>query len=159
MELLFWLIAAVLVALGLAGTVLPVLPGTPLVFSGLVLAAWIEHFQKIGVVTIAFLGALTAIAWLCDFIAASLGARRAGASPLAVGGALVGMAAGLPAGLPGFLFGPLAGAFVGELVARRNLMRAGVVSLSTWVGLLVAVAFKLGIALAMLGVFIAAYFI
>ena len=92
----------------------------------------------------------------CDFVAASLGAKRLGASPLAVSGAAVGTLVGLFTGLWGLLFMPLAGAAIGEYMAMRNLQRAGRVGIATGVGLLVGVVIKIAFAFSMIGIFVAA---
>ena len=84
---LLWALAGVLVLIGFAGTILPALPGVPLVFSGLFLAAYLGNFEKIGVVTLTILGLLAALALVADFAATLLGAKRAGASKLALLGA------------------------------------------------------------------------
>src|SRR5690606_29204878 len=110
-----WLLAIVLTAIGVAGTLLPALPGAPLVFVGLLLAAWIDHFQEVGYVTIAVLGVLTLVTVVVDVGAAMLGAKRVGATRAGVVGAAVGTFLGLFFGFAGIVIGPLAGALIGEL--------------------------------------------
>ncbi len=152
-----WVLAAMLVLVGIAGTVLPVLPGAPLVFLGLVLAAWIDGFQRVGWLTLALLAALTLASVGVDFVAMSLGAKRVGASRQAVIGAAIGTVAGLFFGLPGILAGPFVGAAAGEYLARRDAIQAGRVGLGTWLGLALGAAAKLALAFAMLGLFVTAY--
>jgi uncharacterized protein YqgC (DUF456 family) len=154
---LLWLLAAALVLAGLAGTLLPVLPGIPLVFGGLALAAWIDNFQRVGWVTLIVLGSLAAGAVLIDFIAASLGAKRVGASKLALAGAMAGTIVGIFFGLIGILFGPFIGAVAGEFIARGRIGDAGKVGVATWLGLLFGTLAKIAIAFTMLGVFAASY--
>lgn len=153
------LLAAILVLIGIAGILLPALPGTPLIFIGLLIAAWAEDFTKVGWMPLTLLGILTLIAWAADFVAAALGAKRAGASALALVGAAVGTVVGLLFGFVGLLFAPLLGAATGEYIARRDTMRAAQVGLATWIGLLLAAVAKVAIAFTMVGVFVAAYFI
>src|SRR5690606_19881040 len=98
---LLYILAALLVAVGLAGVILPALPGLPLVFGGMLLAAWAGDFQRIGAGTLVVLGLLTALSLAVDLLAAALGARRVGAGPLAVWGAALGALVGLAFGLPG----------------------------------------------------------
>jgi uncharacterized protein YqgC (DUF456 family) len=152
-----WLLACVMVLTGIAGAVLPALPGTPLVFAGMVLAAWIDDFQRVGWITLTVLGLLTALSMVVDFMAGVLGARRVGASGLAVLGATLGALGGIFLGLPGMVFGPFVGALVGELIARRNAMAAGKVALGTWLGILVGTVLKLALVFAMLAIFLASY--
>ncbi|MEO8306301.1 MAG: DUF456 family protein [Betaproteobacteria bacterium] len=156
MTLILWSAAIVLIVVGLAGTVLPALPGVTLVFAGMALAAWIDDFARIPVWLVVLLGVLTAIAWVVDYAAAAMGAKRAGASRLAIVGALVGTLAGIVSGLWGLLFLPLVGAAIGEYAAQRDLLRAGKVGVSTWIGLLLGTAAKVAIAFAMVGMFIVA---
>ena len=94
MNTILWIVAVLLVIIGLAGIVLPMLPGTVLVFAGLLIAAWADVFEKVGWVTIAVLGALTALSLLVDIAASGAGVKRAGASKQAVIGAVIGAVAG-----------------------------------------------------------------
>ena len=156
MNVLLWVFAVALILIGIAGTVLPALPGAILVFGGIALAAWIDDFTRIPVWLLAVLGVMTLIAWAVDYFAAAAGAKRAGASKLALFGALLGTFAGIVTGLRGLIFMPLLGAAIGEYIAQRDLRRAGKVGLSTWLGLLVGTAAKVAIVFAMVGVFVAA---
>jgi len=156
MTVLLWIAAVALIAIGVAGTILPALPGVTLVFAGILLAAWIDDFARIPVWLVVILGVLTAIAWVIDYFAAAAGAKKAGASKLAIVGAMIGTVAGVFTGLWGLLFMPLVGAAVGEYVAQRDLRRAGTVGVATWLGLLVGTAMKVAIVFAMIGIFIAA---
>jgi len=156
MTVLLWIAAVALIAIGVAGTILPALPGVTLVFAGILLAAWIDDFARIPVWLVVILGVLTAIAWVIDYFAAAAGAKKAGASKLAIVGAMIGTVAGVFTGLWGLLFMPLVGAAVGEFVAQRDLRRAGTVGVATWLGLLVGTAMKVAIVFAMIGIFIAA---
>jgi len=153
----FWLLAVILIAAGIAGTILPALPGPPLVFAGLLLAAWIDGFQKVGVVTLVILGVLTLIAAVIDLLAGVYGAKRVGASRSALVGASLGTVLGIFFGIPGLVFGPFVGALAGELLARGSASRAGRVALATWIGLAIAVAIKLALIGAMIGLFVLAY--
>jgi uncharacterized protein len=154
-----WLIAIALVAAGVAGLILPALPGAPLLLAGLVMAAWIEDFQYAGLGTLALLVVLCALTLAVDFVAGSFGARRFGASPRAAIGAAVGALAGLFFGLPGVLLGPLAGAMLGELSARRTWTEAGRAGVGATLGLVLGAAAKLGLALAMIGIYIFVRFV
>jgi len=159
MSTALWIVAALLVVAGLAGTVLPALPGIPLIFGGVLLAAWIDDFQRISVWTIAVLGVLAAIGLAIDYIAAAASAKRAGASKHGVIGAAVGTVVGVFTGLWGLVFMPLVGAAIGEFIAQRDALRAGKVGLATWLGLLLGTAAKIAIAFTMIGVFLAALLI
>lgn len=150
-------IAAVLVIVGLAGTVLPLLPGAAFVFLGLLLAAWADGFARVGAMTLAILGLLAVLALAADFLASALGARKMGASPRAILGATLGAIAGIFFGIPGLVLGPFIGAVAGELSANRQLLHAGRAGLGTWLGLLLGSVVKLTLALLMVGVFVTAW--
>jgi uncharacterized protein len=158
MTIALTLLAIVLVVAGIAGTVLPALPGAPLVFGGLLLAAYAGGFQKVGVVTLVVLGVLTLIAMAVDYLATALGAKRAGASGKAIVGAVLGTLVGIFFALPGLILGPFIGAVIGEYIARRDLEQAGRAGIGTWLGLLIGTAVKIAVVFTMLGVFIATYF-
>ena len=149
--------AAILVVLGVLGTVLPVLPGALLVFGGLFLAAWAQDFTRVGPWGLALIGALMALAFAVDLIASVAGAKRVGASPKALLGAGIGGLIGVFFGLPGILLGPFIGAVLGELIARGGFAQAARVGVGTWLGLLVAAVAKLVIAFLMIGTFAAFY--
>ena len=105
MVIALWVLAVVLVAAGLVGLVLPLIPGVPLVYLGIVAAAWAEGFTKIGGLTLALCGALAAVAFAVDYVAGVLGAKRMGATPWGLFGAVVGTVVGLFFGFPGLIFG------------------------------------------------------
>lgn len=144
---------------GLAGTLLPVLPGIPLMLAGMVLAAWADDFTRIGWVTLIILAVLTALSFLLEIAASALGAQRVGASRAAIIGAALGALLGVFAGLIGLIFGPFIGAFLGELMARRNGSRAMQVGAGAWLGFVLGTVAKIAVAFVMLGVFAAAWFI
>ncbi|MEO7795567.1 MAG: DUF456 family protein [Thermoanaerobaculia bacterium] len=156
---LLWLVCAICVVIGFAGAVLPAIPGAPLVFLGLVAGAAADDFERVGWLTLAVLLVLTCIAFVVDFIATALGAKRAGASTLAIVGAFIGSLVGLAFGLPGLLLGPFAGAIAGEWIARRDLRQAGKVGFATWLGMLLAAVAKLAILCMMVGIFALAWWL
>jgi uncharacterized protein YqgC (DUF456 family) len=153
-----YVLGALLVLVGLAGIVLPMLPGLPLVFAGMLLAAWADHFTHIGVATLVALGVLTLLSVAVDFWAAAVGAKRVGASRLAIAGAVVGTVAALFFGLVGVFVGPFCGALLGELLHGRRLDpgalgQAAKVGFGTWLGIVFGVALKLTLAVVMLALF------
>jgi uncharacterized protein YqgC (DUF456 family) len=156
--ILLWLLAGAFVLAGLAGLVLPAIPGGPLLFGGLVLAAWIEDFAYVGWGTLAVLAGLTLLTYLADFVAGAFGAKRYGASPRAIAGATLGALAGVFLGLPGVLMGPFVGAMIGELAARGDLRAAGRAGIGATIGLALGAAAKLALAFSMLGIFAIARF-
>ncbi|HNX48721.1 MAG TPA: DUF456 family protein [Thermoanaerobaculaceae bacterium] len=154
---LLWVLAVILVLVGIAGTVLPALPGAPLVFVGLLLAAWADRFERVGWLPLTVIAALVVLALVVDAAASAFGATKVGASKRALLGAAVGTLVGLFFGLPGLLAGPFAGAAAGEMWARRDWRQAGRVGIATWVGLLLGSVAKLGLVFTMVAVFVTAY--
>ncbi len=154
LTILWWILAILLVIGGLVGTIIPALPGVPMVFAGLLLAAWITGFEPAGMWTMVILGALTAAAWLIDFLAAALGAKRLGASPRAFWGAMFGAIVGMFFGLAGILLGPFVGAFVAEISGGRGMQDAGRAGVGAWIGTVLGAAAKIAIAFLMVGFFI-----
>lgn len=153
MDILLWVVAAALIAVGVAGVVLPALPGIAFVYGGIVLGAWIGHFEVVSSGTVIALGVLAAIGMAIDYAATTIAAQKAGASKLGLIGAAVGTVVGIFTGLIGIFFMPLVGAAIGEYLARRDALRAGRIGVATWVGLLVGIVAKLAIVFAMIGVF------
>jgi uncharacterized protein len=154
-----WFVSAALVLTGLAGTVLPILPGTLLVWAGILLGAWIDDFTRVSVGTVAVISILAVLAWGLDFVAGLMGAKRAGASKQALIGAALGTVIGLLMGLVGVLFMPLVGAAAGEYWAQRNQTRAIKVGVATWVGLMLGMLAKVVLSFVMVGIFLAAIWI
>ena len=155
----WWTLAIALMGLGVLGTVLPALPGTILVLAGVVVGAWIDGFERVSGWTVGLVALLALLAWVTDYVAALLGARKAGASPLALAGAAVGTVLGIFTGLFGLLFMPLVGAMAGEYWARRDADRATRVGIATWIGLLVGTVVKVVLAFLMIGIFVFAWLV
>lgn len=157
METLYWIAAILFILLGLAGTVVPFLPGAPLVFIGLVLAASIDGFQKVGWWTLAFSGVLTVLSVAIDHISGAVGAKKVGASKLAIFGSVIGSIVGIFFGFLGLLVGPFIGAALGEYIHRKDLAQAGKAGIGTWIGFVLGTALKIGIVFTMIGVCVAVY--
>lgn len=158
LSFIFHLLAALLVLAGIAGIVLPALPGVPLVFAGLLLAAWADGFNRVGWVAVLVLGGLTVMSIVLDVLSTTLGARKLGASRLAMLGSLAGTVIGLFFMPLGLFIGPFAGALLGEYLHGRRLGKAARVGIGTWLGMVLGVALKLGLVMAMLVVFGIAWF-
>jgi len=158
-QTLLYMLAALLALVGLAGTIIPALPGLPLVFAGMLLAAWAGGFEQISVWVVVLLGLMTLVSFAVDFWATAHGARRVGASRKAVVGAVIGTFAGLFLFPVGLLVGPFAGALIGEMLHGREWRQATKVGFGTWFGVVLAVVLKLGLAFAMIGIFAVAWLV
>lgn len=158
-EILLWTLSVGFIAIGLAGTVIPILPGLPMIFAGAWIAAWIGSYEQIGVASLVILGILTVIGLAVDALAQALGAKKAGATKLGVIGSMIGTFVGIFTGLWGLLFMPLVGAAIGEFIDHQDAIKSGKVGIATWVGMMVGTVIKLGIAFTMVGIVVAAWFI
>lgn len=147
-----------MIVLGLLGTLLPALPGVPLIFSGMLLIAWLDDFTRVSGITLVVLGMLALIAWAIDFFASYATAKRADASQYALWGILIGAIIGMFAGVAGLLIGPVLGAIVGELLSHRDPQRATSVGLAAGLGFAVALIGKMLLSAIMLGLFTYAYY-
>mgnify|MGYP000886457408 FL=1 len=150
-----WIVALAAMLFGLLGVFLPLLPGVPLLFAGMLLAGWLDDFARVGVPTLAVLAIMALAAWVVETLASVWGVKRAGASGMAIAGAAVGAILGVFAGLPGLILGPIVG---GEYIARRDQRTAARAGIAAGIGFLVAIVAKLAIAVTMLAVFVFAWF-
>jgi uncharacterized protein YqgC (DUF456 family) len=156
MSIVFWVLGAALVLVGLVGIVMPALPGHLLIFVGLVLGAWADGFSRVGFWTLGVIGAVALASYGIDFAAVALGTRRLGATPRAMTGAAIGTLLGLFFGLPGIIIGPFLGAVIGELTATKDFARAGKAGVAAWIGFAIGTAVKVGLAFVMIAIFLAA---
>lgn len=159
METALWILVALLIAVGVAGTVLPALPGVILVLGGIVLGAWIADFTQVSGLTVGIVTVLAIVAWAIEYLAGVMGARKAGASKEAVAGALIGTVLGIFTGLWGLLFLPLLGAVAGQYLVERDAIRARNVGIATWLGMAIGTLAKIALTFLMIAIFIAALLI
>ena len=143
MSILLYIAGAILIVLGLAGAVVPALPGIPLIMGGIWLIAAVDGYRHLGQWWLLSIGLIGAVGLTLDLVAGALGAKRVGASKQAVSGALVGTVIGLFFGLPGLLLGPFCGAVVGELTAGNSVLRSAHVGVGAWLGLIFGTIIKL----------------
>lgn len=153
MHILLTALAAVFILVGLVGAIVPVLPGIPLIFAGIWLIAGVDSYRHLGLGWLLGIAAVGAVGLVVDLLAGALGAKRGGASPRAVWGALIGTVIGLFFGIPGLLFGPFFGALFGELSAGNSVLRSAHAGISTWVGLILGTIIKLVSSLMMVALF------
>ena len=133
------------------------LPGIPLIFGGIWLAAAVDRYQHVGSGWLIGIGIIAAVGLSLDLPAAALGAKRVGASTQAVSGALIGTLIGLFLGIPGLIFGPFLGALMGELSAGGSVLRSSHVGIATWIGLILGTVIKLAASIMMVVLFAAAW--
>ena len=151
MDLFLYVLAVALIIGGLAGAILPILPGVPMIFGGIWLAAAVDEYNHLGWAWLVAIGAVAVLGIAVDFISGSLGAKKIGASPRALWGAGIGTTIGMFFGLPGLLIGPFAGAVIGELWSGKSILRSAHVGVSTWFGMLLGVVAKVVLSFLMIG--------
>ena len=146
-----------LLAVGLAGLLLPAVPGMPLLFGGAVAIAAADDFTRVGWLTLMLLAVLAVAGFLVDHAATVLGARKAGASGWGLAGAMLGLVVGLAFGLPGIVLGPAVGAVSLEYAKNQEFRRAAKAGAGVFVGFVVGTVLKYTIAVVMLGLLAFAY--
>jgi uncharacterized protein YqgC (DUF456 family) len=151
MDLFLYVLAAALIVGGLAGAILPILPGVPMIFGGIWLAAAVDEYRHLGWGWLVAIGIVAALGIAVDFISGSLGAKKIGASPRALWGAGIGTTIGMFFGLPGLLIGPFAGAVIGEFWSGESILRSAHVGVSTWFGMLLGIVAKVVLSFLMIG--------
>ena len=155
MELFWWLLTIVLFAVGLIGTVLPVLPGTTIILAAAIIHRLVLGAEKgIGWKTIVALVLLTLLSYVFDFLGSYFGAKYFGATKWGAVGAILGALVGLFLGLIGLFVGPVIGAVVGEVIAGKRMIDAGRAGWGSLLGNIGAMLAKLIIALAMITIFL-----
>jgi uncharacterized protein YqgC (DUF456 family) len=153
MHILLNALAMVVILVGLVGAIVPMLPGIPLIFAGIWLVAGVDGYRHLGLGWLLGIAAVGAVGLVVDLLAGALGAKRGGASPQAIWGALIGTVIGLFFGIPGLLFGPFFGALFGELSAGNSVLRSAHAGISAWVGLIFGTIIKLVSSLMMVALF------
>lgn len=154
MDIFFILIGFLLMLVGIAGAVLPVLPGVPISWLGLLMIYLAPSIDfEWGFLTITFI--IAALLYLLDYIIPAIGTKKFGGSRYGMIGATIGLFVGMIAPIPfGIIIGPFAGAFVGEMIntkTRHNALRA---AFGSFVGFLASTFMKLMATFVYLGLFL-----
>ncbi len=159
MEFFWWFFALALFAVGLIGTVVPVLPGTTIILAAAIIhRLMLGAGKSIGWKAIVVLVLLTLLSYAFDFLGSYFGAKRFGATKWGAIGAIVGALVGLFFGLIGLFVGPVIGAIVGEIIAGKRVIDAGRAGWGSLLGNIGAMLAKLIIALAMIIIFLSRAF-
>jgi len=155
MELFWWFLTIALFAIGLIGTVAPVLPGTTIILAAVIIHRLMLGPEKsVGWSTIIVLVLLTLVTYGLDVLAGYFGAKYFGATKWGTFGAVVGALIGVFFGLIGLFVGPVIGAIAGEVVAGKRMIDAGRAGWGSLLGNIGAMLAKLIIGLAMISIFL-----
>jgi uncharacterized protein YqgC (DUF456 family) len=147
-------LVAILLLAGLVGSILPFLPGTPLILAGSLLYAVVTDFDPIGVGRLLILTGIAALAYSLDYLAGAVGVKKLGGSRWAMAGAVVGAVVGIFFGPLGIILGPILGAVGLELLVSRELGTSVRSGFGTVLGMLFGLAIKFSLAVVMVGLFI-----
>jgi uncharacterized protein len=154
MELFWWVLTIVLFAVGLIGTITPVLPGTTIILAAAVIHRIMLGPEKsIGWRTIIVLVLLTLATYAIDILGGYFGAKYFGATKWGTFGAILGALVGLFFGVVGLFVGPVIGAIAGEFIAGKRMIDAGWAGWGSLLGNLGAMLGKIVIGLAMIAIF------
>jgi uncharacterized protein YqgC (DUF456 family) len=155
MELFWWLLTIVLFAVGLIGTIAPVLPGTTIILAAAIIhRIMLGSDKSIGWRTIIALVLLTLASYALDVLAGYFGAKYFGATKWGAFGAILGALVGLFFGIIGLFAGPVIGAVAGEFIGGKRMINAGRAGWGSLLGNVGAMLAKLIIALAMISIFL-----
>jgi len=118
----FWLVLSILlVIVGVWGTIIPMLPGIALIFSGYAIWGIASGWKDYSTTTLLVMGLITLFSYALDYYAGAIGAKKFGASRGGVWGSIIGAIIGfLFFNLPGLILGPFIGAIAGELLVGRS---------------------------------------
>jgi uncharacterized protein len=138
----------ILMILGIIGCLVPVLPGPPLSYLGLILL----HLTRFGHFTFSTLitfGIIAIVVTIMDYIVPVWGTKRFGGSKYGIRGATVGLIVGFFLGPLGLIMGTLIGAFVGEMIFKDDISYAFKAGLGSLLGFLTGIGLKLAASLVM----------
>jgi uncharacterized protein YqgC (DUF456 family) len=152
MEILLYALGAIALVVGLAGVVLPAIPGSALLALGAVLVGWADGFTRVSGWTVAVCAVLAAVIWVVDLVAGILGAKAFGASRWSVIGSGVGLLVGLFLGLPGIILGPAIGALAFEYARDPNFERALKAGVGAFIGFVLGSAVKVSLGFVLVGI-------
>jgi uncharacterized protein len=155
MEVFWWLAAIGAMAIGLIGSVVPVVPGTTIIFAAAVVHRLVlGPDRSLGWTALIAMLLLTLLTYAIDAAAGYLGAKRFGATKWGLIGCAAGALLGVFFGLLGLFVGPVIGAIVGELIAGKQIMKAGRAGWGTFLGSIAGMVAKLFFGLIMIVIFL-----
>jgi uncharacterized protein YqgC (DUF456 family) len=142
MDLVWLVLGVILMLAGLAGCILPFLPGPPLCFAALL----IQQLQSTPPYSTDFLlmwAGITLVVTGLDYVIPVYGTKKFGGTKYGMWGCVVGLVAGLWLGPLGIIFGPFVGALVGELIGNARSDHALRAAVGSFVGFLLGTLVKL----------------
>ncbi|TFE24259.1 DUF456 domain-containing protein [Cohnella luojiensis] len=155
MDILGWLIIAVLFAAGMAGAIFPILPGALAIYAAFFVYGWFFTFEPFGFWFWSFQTVIVVALIAADYLVNAWGVKKYGGSRASVIGSTIGILIG-PFAIPAFglIIGPLAGAILGELIHGSDMNRAVKVGWGALVGLFSSMVVKIILQAAMIVIFV-----
>jgi uncharacterized protein YqgC (DUF456 family) len=156
MHFLWWTLILLLMLVGLCGTLIPLLPGTPIIVAAAVLHHFVFGARGASWSTLLALGLMMLVSLALELVSGSVGAKYFGATRWGAIGGILGAIVGIFYGPVGLFLGPLAGALAGELLGGKGLLPAGRSTWGTLLGTVAGMAGKFVIGVVMIGWFLVA---
>jgi len=154
LEILLFVAVLIIMIIGLAGVILPVLPGIPLIFGAAVLYGILTRFEEINLHLILIFAGMTAFGLIVDYLANYLSVRRMGGGKAGAIGAVVGLMVGIWFGLVWIIILPFLLAVAFELIAGKEGRQALTAGFGAFVGLLFGGLTRFIIGCVMIGLFV-----
>jgi uncharacterized protein YqgC (DUF456 family) len=154
-EIIGLCVALLVMLAGLVGSILPILPGTPIILLAAILHRLYFGPKGADIRVLILLGLFTLLSFGFDYLASMFGAKKLGATWRGILGAVVGGLVGIFFSLPGIILGPFIGAVLFELAGGRKIKPAARAGLGAFLGLIAGALGKLAICVVMIGVFTA----
>jgi uncharacterized protein YqgC (DUF456 family) len=149
----------VLAIIGIAGSVLPVIPGPPVSFLSLLVISFEKDWLPFSTNFLIIMGIITLVLVVIDYIVPAIGAKKYGASRNGLAGSIIGMIIGFFVFPPfGIFIGAFLGAVAGELISGKKGETAIKIGIGTFVGNLTGIALKLSFSIFVLVMYISALF-
>lgn len=153
-DIVLFLVSVIFLLLGTVGTVVPILPGVPLAWVGLLLAHF-SKFSSVSVLALVFTGIATIVVTIADNIFPALMTKKSGGSKYGTVGSVIGMIAGFFMGPLGIVLGPFVGALLGELIFdSSDKKRVFYAALGTFKGFVFGTGLKITVCLVFIWIFI-----
>lgn len=154
MDIFLLIISALFIVLGLIGSVLPILPGPPLSWLGLLILHLTKEVQ-LNTALIIITGIIAIIIFLLDYIIPAIGTKKFGGSKAGMIGTSIGLVVGLISPIPGgIILGPFIGAFIGEMINKSNSKLALKAAFGSFIGFIASTFIKFIVSLTFLGIYI-----
>jgi len=156
---IFWLILSIIIILiGILGTIVPLLPGIPLIYASYCIWGLASGWKDYGLTTMIVLGFITLISVLLDYYSGAIGAKKYGATSAGVLGSIIGAIVGaFILSIPGLILGPFLGAVLGEILVGKKHAEAWRAGWGAFLGFLGGTLFKISASIMMFFLFL--YFI